>query len=110
MSAQSQGSLDGPWVKAIQRRDAKAVESLLAGGANIEEPLFADATPAVFAAAGDGWDIVLLLLQRGADPAAIDEQGFSIATFAKTSRVAPDNKYGRALAEVKEILRAKGLM
>lgn len=103
-------SLNGPWVKAIESGDVDNVRRVLESGANIEELLFMDATPVVYAAGGQGWDIVLFLLERGANPAAIDLRGFTVAAIAKRSRVAPDNKFGRALAEVEKILAAKGLM
>lgn len=82
--AQSKGypnAVDAPWVNAIERRDIDEIKRLVTSGADLEQPLFNGKTPALYAAGSDGWPIVLLLLQHGANPSATDLRGFNLATL-----------------------------
>lgn len=110
MQTEAQDTRSSPIAKAILNRDLGAVRSLIQSGEDVDQPLFMNGTPAIMAASSESWDIVKYLLDQGANPGARDDGGLSLAMLAKTSRVAPDTKEGRALAEVKKILSARGLL
>ncbi|MBB4003221.1 ankyrin repeat protein [Aurantimonas endophytica] len=80
------------------------------GGEDVDQRLFNRDTPAIMAASSQSWDIVLYLLQAGADPALGNRKGLTVATLAKTSRVASHTKALQDLAKVKKILASKGLL
>ncbi len=99
-----------PIARAILYRDVSAVRRLVEEGEDVDQRLFNRETPAIMAATSDSWDIVLYLLQAGADPALENRMGVTVATMAKTSRVAPHTKAFQDLTEVKKILVSKGLL
>ena len=68
--------------EAVQRRDASAVASLLAGGADVNATRLDGSTPLTWAALRDADEIVAALLQAGADPNAADENGEMALLFA----------------------------
>lgn len=98
-----------PIRSAILGRDVEKVRRLVAAGADIEQLLFNDESPALMAAKVDCWDIVLFLLEQGADPAAPDVFGDTIAPIARTSRLHPDAPEYRDLEAVRAILHERGL-
>jgi ankyrin repeat protein len=106
----TEDSRSRPIAQAILHRDVSVVRSLVAGGEDVDQRLFNRDTPAIMAASSESWDIVLYLLQAGADPTLENRKGLTVATLAKTSRVASHTKAFRDLAEVKKILASKGLL
>lgn len=62
--------------------DVRAVRLLIEAGADIAARGDMDQTPLHHAAAGHYLDVVALLLQRGADPDAVDSFGYSPRTWA----------------------------
>ena len=68
--------------EAVQRRDASAVASLLAGGADVNTARDDGSTPLIWAALRDAEQIVAVLLEAGADPNAADENGETALLFA----------------------------
>lgn len=98
-----------PMRKAILNRDLGEVKRLVAAGEDIEQPLFRRGTPAIHAAASANWDIVLFLLRSGADPAAKDTGGLTVAALARNSRLDPAAPEYRDLEAVRAILRERGL-
>ena len=63
--------------------DPEEAAALLAAGADLECRDELDNTPLVTAAMGGGESVVALLLDRGADPAAVDEMGWTALDHAK---------------------------
>lgn len=107
--AMSQTTSHPPMRTAILNRDLSEVKRLVAAGENIEQPLFRRGTPAIHAAASANWDIVLFLLRSGADPAAKDTGGLTVAALARSSRLDPAAPEYRDLEAVRAILRERGL-
>jgi len=102
-------SFHPPMRTAILNRDLSEVKRLVAAGEDIEQPLFRRGTPAIHAAASANWDIVLFLLRSGADPAAKDTGGLTVAALARGSRLDPAAPEYRDLEAVRAILRERGL-
>jgi len=107
--AMSQTTSHSPMRKAILNRDLSEVKRLVAAGEDIEQPLFRRGTAAIHAAASANWDIVLFLLRSGADPAAKDTGGLTVAALARGSRLDPAAPEYRDLEAVRAILRERGL-
>lgn len=75
-------------LNAIQRRDTKAVTAILDKGANVNTKNKFGVTPLMHAASqGGDSSIVRLLLERGADFHARDNQGKSALDFAFGKRI-----------------------
>ena len=94
----------------IEQDDRSAVRALIATGIDIEIKGFQQATPAISAAAANSWITTKLLIELGADVRAADLRGFTLPWMADNSQMNPDAREGRALAEVKALLAAQGLM
>ncbi|WP_369695433.1 hypothetical protein [Jiella marina] len=94
----------------IAQLDEKGVIAELEAGTNIEIKGFAKTTPLLHAASIDAWKIVLALLQRGANPNAVDKRGFSLPWLAFSSRIDPNSSDGKALQSLKRQLREKGML
>ena len=69
-------------IEAVQRRDARAVAALVAGGADVNASRADGSTPLAWAALRDAAGIVETLLQAGADPHVADENGETPLLFA----------------------------
>lgn len=110
MQTVAQDTRSRPIAQAILNRDLATVRRLVDNGEDVDQPLFMNGTPAIMAASSESWDIVKYLLDKGANPGARDDTGLNLAMLAKSSRVAPDTREGKALAQVKKILTARGLM
>lgn len=67
--AQAPAPQSRPIERPIMMRDEVGVRSLLDAGSDPNERLSFGKTPSILAATGSAWDIVLLLLRNGADPA-----------------------------------------
>ena len=93
----------------ISQRNYPAVGALLDAGVNIETRGFFGMTPVIVAATGDGWGMVKLLIDRGADLSAYAGNGMTVADLALTSRVLLDSPNGRDLQDVRTILAERGL-
>ena len=93
----------------ISQRNYPAVGALLDAGVNIETRGFFGMTPVIVAATGDGWGMVKLLIDRGADLSAYAGNGMTVADLALTSRVLLDSPNGRDLQDVRAILAERGL-
>ena len=93
----------------ISQRNYPAVGALLDAGVNIETRGFFGMTPVIVAATGDGWGMVKLLIDRGADLSAYAGNGMTVADLALTSRVLLDRPNGRDLQDVRTILAERGL-
>jgi len=96
--------------RRVQERDAKTIIALLDAGADIEARGFFQATPVITAASANSWEIVELLLSRGADPRAVDGKGFNLPWLASTAKMRDETKNGEALLRVQETLAARGFM
>ncbi len=94
---------------AIDRDDAREVERLARAGADLEAPLFNRGTATILAASRGQWGTVLILLEHGANPAAQDRRGTTLAAQAKRSRVRPGTALYQDLEAVRAILRERGL-
>jgi len=94
----------------IEQDDRRAVKALIAAGMDIEIKGFQQATPAIAAASANAWITTELLLELGADPRAVDAQGFNLPWLANKARMNPDAPEGRALARVQARLEKEGLM
>ncbi len=95
--------------QAIESRDVRQVRRLVEAGSDLEERLFNRATPVIVAGTADAWDIVLYLLRQGADPAAANRQGLTIARLARTANLLSSTREYRDLEAVRAILRERGL-
>ncbi|AUH34177.1 ankyrin repeat domain-containing protein [Paracoccus tegillarcae] len=93
----------------ISQRNYPAVDALLKAGADIETRGFFGMTPVIAAATGDGWGMVKLLIERGADLNAYAGNGMTVANLALTSRVLLDSPNGQDLQDVRAILAERGL-
>ncbi len=80
---------------------------LLAAGATIDTPDEVGKTPILVAASAENWAMVAYLLDHGANPWR-DAHGITVADFAATSRVLPNNPEGAALPIVIGRLRRAG--
>jgi ankyrin repeat protein len=86
----------------------EAINLLVAHHARVDEP-DSLGSPATFSAAGaDRWTVVLQFLGYGASPVATNRAGLTLAKYASTSRLIPDDPEGRALITVINRLRAAG--
>ena len=94
---------------SIQGLNFDEVEAYLDAGVDIEVRGFRDATPVIWAAASNSWDMVLFLARRGADLSASDRDGMSVCTIQDGLPTRPETENGRALQEVRGILRERGL-
>ena len=103
-------SVDGPWPQIIYGGVPADVDAYLDRGGNIERRGFNDHNPVLFAAYTDRWDIVLRLLNLGADPTVKDRRGIFLMKLTETSNVSRNSERGSQLAKVEEILRARGLL
>ncbi|PKQ11318.1 MAG: hypothetical protein CVT70_14935 [Alphaproteobacteria bacterium HGW-Alphaproteobacteria-1] len=94
----------------IKQEDMAGMAAWIAAGGDIEARGYHGASPALAASAIDNWPAVLWLLENGARPQAADGRGYTLAFLATRSRVAPDGRYGEALAKVRAILAEVGLL
>ena len=92
-----------------EQEDFNAVQALLDAGVDINTRGFRGATPAIWSAASNNWRMVKFLAERGADLSIEARDGLTVAKLAEISRVNPSSRDGRALEEVRGILRARGL-
>lgn len=93
----------------IKQENRKAVSAMLDTGYDIEIKGGFDATPIIGAALIDDWITVLLLLERGANPLAVDRRGFTMTYMLSTSRIDRKGSHGAALENVETYLRKKGI-
>ncbi|RYH14349.1 MAG: ankyrin repeat domain-containing protein [Alphaproteobacteria bacterium] len=90
---------------AIGREDTGWLQRLLDEGADVDQRLSSDYTPAALAARFSSWPLVLFLLQRGADPDLASVDGNSVRSLAAEGRLLPsDPQSAAALAEVRALL------
>ena len=66
------------FIAAIQTNNIVAVQSLLDGGADVNEPAYTSKTPLHYASHSRNMDILKLLLSKGADVESMTEQGLSL--------------------------------
>jgi ankyrin repeat protein len=84
-------------VDAINRGDTDAVKSLLARGAPVDgKDEYWQRTPLIIASMNGYAEIVRLLLKRGADPNAVDMEGWTALQYARSY------KYDEIIAMLKE--------
>lgn len=94
----------------IKQEDMAGIAAWIDAGGDIEARGYHGASPALAAAVIENWPAVLWLLERGARADVADGRGYTLGFLATRSRVAPDGRYGRALAEVRSILADRGLL
>lgn len=94
----------------VKQRDPRAVGALLDAGANIEARGFFDATPVITAGSANSWEMVELLMSRGADPRAADGKGFNLPWLASTSKIREGTAQHTALQRVIAHLKKSGMM
>ena len=70
------------FIAAIQTNNIVAVQSLLDGGADVNEPAYTSKTPLHYASHSRNMDILKLLLSKGADIESMTEQGFTPLGYA----------------------------
>lgn len=89
---------------SIKEENQEKVIALLNGGADIDSHGYHGATPVLAAAILENWEMVALLLDRGANAKAVDRRGFSLAWLASHSKVDSKSKTFEALTKVRKIL------
>lgn len=93
----------------IQGLKFDEVEAFLDAGVDVDIRGFRDKTPVIWAAGGVNWDMVLFLIEHGADLSARDRDGMSVCTIQEGLPTRLDTENGRALEEVRRILREREL-
>jgi ankyrin repeat protein len=94
----------------VKSGDMAGVAALLDAGADLESQGYHGATPALAAAVVDDWPMVDFLLQRGANAAASDRRGFTIAWLSAQAKVAPDSATEVSLTAVRKRLNERLLL
>jgi len=107
--ADTQSSAIPALESAVMDREVDRVRRVVGAGADIHEPGFLDQTPVLLAAKIETWDIVLYLIENGADVASADRDGQTLASVARTSHLDPEAPEYSNLEAVRAILRERGL-
>lgn len=103
------GSRSRPMEQAILTGEVETVRGLVEAGADVNERMFRRETPTLMAASVGAWDIVLYLLEQGADPASQNMSGTTLSAYVTDSLVAPDTREGEARERVRQMLVDRGL-
>jgi len=93
----------------IKQEDMAGLTDWVEAAGDIEARGYHGASPALAAAVVDNWPAVHWLLENGARAEVADGRGYTLAFLAARSRVDPEGRYGKALAEVRSILARRGL-
>lgn len=80
------------WHKAVFDRDIAAVRSLIAAGEGIEKDLGGNLTPLLYASRMGSPEIVMLLIEAGADPCKVTPGGDTAITLAQEASVSKEVK------------------
>ena len=102
--------IQSEWADLILGGSPAIVRYYINRGGEIEENVFNGQTPVLFAANADRWDIVSVLVERGANLEVVDRMGVTLGESAATSNVKLRSERGAYLQEVRSILKMKGLM
>lgn len=94
----------------IKQGDAAGVTALLDAGADIEAAGYHGATPMLSAAVVDDWIMVAMLIQRGANPQAVDRRGFTLPWLTAQAKVAQGSPTEVALNAVRKYLNDRALL
>ena len=93
----------------IEREDQAAVTALLDAGADIEAKGFFQATPMLSAALVDLWPMVALLISRGANLWAVDQQGVNLPWLTAHAKVRKGSPTEAALNAVRATLNERAM-
>ena len=93
----------------IQERKYDEVEDYLNAGVDIDVRGFRDVTPVIWAAGTGNWEMVIFLEERGADLGLGSRDGMTVCSVQDGKPTRLDTENGRALEEVRRILRERGL-
>ncbi len=94
----------------IKQEDMAGMADWIEAGGDIEARGYHGASPALAAAVVENWPAVHWLLENGARVQVADGRGYTLAFLAARSRVDPEGRYGKALADVRSILAGRGLL
>ena len=100
----------GPWVNLVYSGSPDDIDAYLSRGGDIEKNVFDGDTPILFAASSQRWDLVLRLIEHGANLSVRGGSGVTLGELAATSNVKLRSERGAYLQEVRSILKMKGLM
>lgn len=94
----------------IEQEDFDGVIALMNAGADLEARGFFRSTPVLFAGLIDYWTMVQFLIEQGADPAAINDQGVNLPWLTSQAKVAKGSETERALNKVRHVLNDRAML
>jgi len=94
----------------IEQEDLNGVIALMNAGADLEAQGFFRATPVLSAGLIDYWTMVQFLLEQGANPAAIDDQGINLPWLTSQAKVAKGSDTEKALNKVRHVLNDRAML
>lgn len=94
----------------IKQGDVAGVQALLDAGADIEAAGYHRATPVLSAAVVDDWEMVAMLIQRGANPMVADGRGFTVPWLTAQAKVAKGSATEASLNAVRKYLNDRALL
>ena len=80
------------WPRALYNKDVGAVRNLIAAGEGIDRDAVSGHTPLLYAALMGSPEIVMLLIQAGADPCKLTPGGKSAIALAQEASVSKEVK------------------
>lgn len=95
---------------AIIALDKEAVSEILSSGEDVDVRGYGQRTPVSVSASVGAFDIMLLLLEAGADPSLADEWGKTAIDYFLNARVTLTNDGQEAHPKVEGLLRERGYL